>query len=75
MIGAEWAIQLVRFTPEPSWFRRHVMRRKMRRVIVASQVPVNFQFSRSLNEPDSRLSCTVEGRDAFELLERMRVQS
>jgi hypothetical protein len=69
---SQWAIQLVRWEPETRWFKRHILRRKTRRVLIASQVPVDFQFSRSLNGPDTRLSCTVEGRDALELYEMYR---
>lgn len=75
MIGAEYVIQLIRYEPETRWFRRHVLRRATRRVLIASQVPTDFSFSRSLNAPDSRLVCTVEGADAVDLYARMKARS
>jgi hypothetical protein len=70
-LGAElpgWLLQLVRVEKETRWFRRHLLRRRSRTVLIAAQVPTDFAFTRSLGGPDA-LSCTVTGRDALELLE------
>jgi hypothetical protein len=73
MIGnSRWAVQLIRHVDETRWWHRHILRRRTRPIVVASQVPVGFDFTRSLNRPDSHLRVTIEGADALEFLDMMR---